>query len=95
MRAWFMKDKIGEQFDAKVINVSPYGIKIRLKEYFVEGFIHVSYLTDDFYHYSERTFSLRGRHTRRSFSIGKEVIVRLDRVDMNERELIFDIVKVL
>lgn len=95
MRAWFMKDKIGEQFDAKVINVSPYGIKIRLKEYFVEGFIHVSYLTDDFYHYSERTFCLRGRHTRRSFSIGKEVVVRLDRVDMDERELVFDIVKVL
>ena len=95
MRAWFMKDRIGEQFDAKITNVSPYGIKIRLKEYFVEGFIHVSYLTDDFYHYSERTFCLRGKHTRRSFSIGKDVIVRLDKVDMDERELVFDIVKVL
>ena len=49
MRVWFMKDKVGEEFDAKVVTITPYGLKVRLKEFFVEGFLHVSYMTDDFY----------------------------------------------
>lgn len=91
MRVWFMKDKVGDEFEAKVVNVTPYGLKVRLKDYFVEGFLHVSYMTDDFYQYNERSFSLVGRHTKRSFRLGDEMKVRIDRVDMDEREIIFDI----
>jgi ribonuclease R len=91
MRAWFMKDKVGEEFDGKIVNITPYGIKVRLRDFYVEGFLHVSYMTDDFYHYNERLMCLIGRHTRRSFSIGKEVKVRIERVDMEEREIILDI----
>ena len=92
MRVWFMRDKVGEKFDAKIVSVTPYGLKVRLKDFYVEGFIHVSYMTDDFYQYNEKTMSLAGRHTRRSFAIGKELKVRIDKVDMEEREIIFDIV---
>jgi ribonuclease R len=92
MRTWFMKDKAGEEFNAKVINVTPYGVKVRLKEFYVEGFLHVSNMTDDFYQFDEHRISLNGRHTRRSFIIGKELKVRLNRVDMEEREIILDIV---
>ena len=92
MRAWFMKDKAGEEFDARVVNVTPYGVKVRLREFYVEGFLHISHMTDDFYQFDERRMSLTGRHTRRSFAIGKELTVRLNRVDMEEREIILDIV---
>ncbi len=89
MRAWFMKDKVGEKFEARVVGISPYGMKVRLKDIYVEGFIHVSSLTDDFYQYNERAFTLRGRHTGRKFRFGHDVEVRLDRVDMDEKELVF------
>jgi ribonuclease R len=92
MRVWFMKDKVGEKFDGKIVNITPYGIKVRLRDFYVEGFLHVSYMTDDFYQYNERLMCLIGRHTRRSFSIGKEVKVRIEKVDMEEREIILDIV---
>jgi len=91
MRVWFMKDKVGEEFEAKVVGVTPYGLKIRLRDFFVEGFLHVSYMTDDYYQYNEHSAKLVGRHMKRSFSIGKEIRVRLDRVDMEEREIILDI----
>jgi ribonuclease R len=93
MRAWFMKDRVGEEFDAKIVSLTSYGLKVRLKDVYVEGFIHVSYLTDDFYQFDERQMKLIGRNTRRSFSIGKELRVRINRVDMEEREIILDIVK--
>jgi ribonuclease R len=89
MRAWFMKDRVGESFEGRIVGISPYGIRVRLHEYYVEGFLHVSYMTDDFYQYNDRTMRLYGRHTGRSFKIGQEIAVRLDRVDMEEREIIF------
>ena len=92
MRAWFMRDKVGESFECRIVGISPYGIRVRLHEYYVEGLLHVSYMTDDYYQYNDRTMRLYGRHTGRSFKIGQEITVRLDRVDMEEREIIFGIV---
>lgn len=87
MRMWFMKDKVGEEFEGKVISVTPYGLKIRLRDYYVEGFLHVSYMTDDYYEYDEKDIVLHGRNKRKRFTIGSELKVRIDRVDMEEREI--------
>lgn len=89
MRVWFMKDKVGEEFEGKVVSVSPYGLKIRLKDYYVEGFLHVSYMTDDYYQYNEKDLSLIGSHRKKQYTIGKELRVRIDKVDMEEREIVF------
>lgn len=91
MRVWFMKDKVGDEFEGKVVNVTPYGLKIRLKDFYVEGFLHVSYMTDDFYEFNERTMILYGKNKKRSFTIGKELKVKVERVDMEERAVIFGV----
>ncbi len=89
MRVWFMKEKVGEEFVAKIVGVTAYGLKVRLKEFYVEGFLHVSYMTDDFYQFNDKNMTLYGRHTKKSFKIGQELKMRVDRVDMEEREVIF------
>lgn len=89
MRAWFMKDKVGDEFAGRIVGVTPFGLRVRLNDFYVEGFIHLSYMTDDFYQYNEKTMRLHGRHTNRSFRIGQELRLRVDRVDMEEREVVF------
>jgi ribonuclease R len=89
MRVWFMKDKVGDEFKGIVISITPFGMRIRLKDFYVEGFLHVSYMTDDFYLYNDQTLTLRGKRSGRIFRIGDEVIVRIDRIDDIEREIIF------
>lgn len=89
MRVWLMKDKVGFEYDARVVNVTPHGFKIRLHDFYVDGFISISLLADDFYQYNERALTLNGTNTGRSFSIGKELRVRIDKVDMEEREIVF------
>ena len=91
MRVWFMKDKTGEEFEGMVVSVTPFGLKIRLKDYYVEGFLHVSYMTDDFYRYDDKSLSLYGIHKKKRFGIGRELKVRIDRVDLQEREIILGI----
>ncbi|MCL0095985.1 ribonuclease R [Thermodesulfovibrionales bacterium] len=91
MMAWFMKDKVGEEFAGRVVSVTPYGLKVRLSDYYVDGFLHVSFMSDDFYRYNEETMSLYGTHKKKRFTIGNEVRVRLDKVDMENKEIIFGI----
>jgi ribonuclease R len=89
MRVWFMKDKVGDEFEGKIVGVTPYGLRVRLRDFYVEGFLHVSHMTDDFYQFNDKNMTLWGRHTKKSFKIGQEVTLRLDSVDMEEREVIF------
>lgn len=89
MRVWFMKERVGESFPGRVVGITPFGLRVRLDEYYVDGFIHVSYLTDDFYQLDDRTMQLVGRNTRHSFKIGQALTLRVDKVDMVEREIVF------
>ncbi len=91
LRAWFMKDKVGEEFDAKVVSVSPYSLRVRLKDYFVEGMIHVSYMGDDYYIFDEQHLQLKGKRTKKQYRLGDEIRVKVLRVDLIEREVIFGI----
>jgi ribonuclease R len=92
MRVWFMKDKVGEEFAARIVGVTPYGMRVRLKEFYVDGFLHVSYMTDDFYQFNDRNMTIYGRNTKKTFKIGQELRLRIDRVDMEERDIIFSLV---
>jgi len=88
MKVWFMKDKVGEEFRGKIIGATSYGLRVRFDDFYVEGFLHVSAMTDDFYAFDEDNFMLRGRHTGRKFRIGDPVEVRIDRVDMEDKEIL-------
>jgi ribonuclease R len=88
MRVWFMKDKVGEEYEGFVIGVAPYGLKIQLKDFFIEGFLHVSYMPDDYYKFDEERYRLIGRHRKKSFTLGEEIRVRIERVDIEGREIV-------
>lgn len=89
MRAWFMKDRVGDEFSGRIVSVNAYGLRIRLDDFYVEGFLHVSHMTDDYYIYDESILSLVGRRKKKTYSIGDSIIVRVDRVDLEEREIVF------
>jgi ribonuclease R len=88
LKAWFMRDKTGDVMSGVIIGVTSYGLRVRLRDYYVEGFLHVSVMTDDFYIFNEETLSLHGKRGRQ-FSMGDPIQVRLDKVDMEEKEILF------
>lgn len=92
LRAWFMKDKVGEEFKGTIIGINANGMRIRLKDFYIEGFLHVSDMTDDFYIFHDECLTLTGRHKRKKFSLGNIITVRIDRVDTIGREIVFGIV---
>jgi ribonuclease R len=87
----FMQHRIGEDFDAMVMNATKYGLFVELSDLFIEGLVPISSLLDDIYSYRENTRQIIGNHTGRRFSIGDTLRVILDRVDEVERRLQFSI----
>lgn len=85
----FMADKIGEEFDGFISGVQPFGFFVELKDYFVEGLVHVSSLGDDFYQYEEDLHRLIGQNRRRQFQIGNPMRVTVQKVNLERKEIDF------
>ena len=90
-KAEFMEDKIGEEFDGIISSVTNFGMFIELPNT-IEGLVHVSYMTDDYYHYDERQFAMIGERTGNVFRIGDEITVRVIKVNKDEHDIDFEIV---
>jgi ribonuclease R len=91
----FMQHRIGEDFDAMVMNATKYGLFVELTDLFIEGLVPLGSLLDDIYTYRENTRQIIGNHSGRRYSIGDRLRVILDRVDEVERRLQFSILEEL
>jgi ribonuclease R len=87
----FMEDKLGEVFEGIITGVAQFGFFVQLRGLFVEGLVHVSTLTDDYYHYVEKQHTLRGERKKRAYRIGDAVSVRVDRVDTVRKRIDFSL----
>lgn len=86
----FMVDKVGDHFDAVVSSVTSFGMFIQLPNT-VEGLIHISNLTDDFYNYNEKSMTLTGRGTHKQFHVGMPLKVTLTNANVEQHQLDFEI----
>ncbi len=91
LKVRFMQDKIGEVYDGTITGVTNFGLFVQLKEFFVEGLIHISTLGDDYYHFIENRHCLRGERRKRIFRIGDAVRVNVDRVDVERKRIDFSL----
>jgi len=90
-KAEFMLDKVGEEFEGLISSVTNFGIFVELPNT-VEGLIRMVDLTDDYYNYHEAQHMLVGERTGRIFRLGDEVKVRVTKVNVDERNIDFELV---
>ncbi|BAQ08616.1 ribonuclease R [Bacillus sp. OxB-1] len=90
-KAQYMLDKIGEEFEGVISSVTNFGMFVEL-ENTIEGLVHVSYMTDDYYRFDDRQMIMIGEHTGKQFRIGDEVTVRVVSVKPEEQAIDFEIV---
>lgn len=91
LKCEFMQDKVGAQFEGVVTGVTPFGLFVRLHEYYIEGLIHVTQLQNDYYHFDQQSMVLVGEKTRMRFGLGDELQIVLSRVDLDNRRIDFDL----
>lgn len=87
-KAYLMKDRVGEVFDATVSSVTNFGIFVAL-ENTVEGLIKIEDLPDDAYLFLEKQLKLKGgQHV---YSLGDKLKVVLTSVHLQARKIDFKI----
>ncbi|MGQ8965928.1 ribonuclease R [Bacillus subtilis] len=90
-KAEYMLDKIGEEFDGIISSVTNFGMFVELPNT-IEGLVHVSFMTDDYYRFDEQHFAMIGERTGNVFRIGDEITVKVVDVNKDERNIDFEIV---
>ncbi|RHW53658.1 ribonuclease R [Lactobacillus bombicola] len=86
----YMSDQVGQHFDAVVSSVTSFGMFIQLPNT-VEGLIHISNLTDDFYSFNEKSMTLTGRGTHKQYHVGMPIKVTLINANIEQHQLDFEI----
>jgi ribonuclease R len=83
----YMQAKIGEEFPGIISKVTNFGLFVELKDVYVEGLLHVTALTNDYYHFDEVTHTLTGERSGQAFRLGDEVRVVVSHVNVEDRKI--------
>ena len=93
-KAEFMESRLFQQFDGIISGVTGWGIYVELPNT-VEGLVHVSTLTDDYYEFDEENYCLVGESSKKAYHLGDPVRVMVSEVDINTKSVDFILVKKL
>lgn len=91
----FMAGKLGEVFSGYVTGVQAFGLFVELEEIYVQGLVHVSSMSDDYYRFDEKAHLLKGENTKQIYRLGDRVEVQVVRVDLERRQIDLALVDVL
>ena len=73
-KAEYMQAHIGETFEGVICGITAWGMYVELPNT-IEGMVHVTALTDDYYHYDEAAYELVGESGCRRFKLGQTIQV--------------------
>ncbi len=90
-KAEYMQQHIGERYEGVISSVTSWGLYVELPNT-VEGLVHISKLSDDFYRYQEIANELVGERHGRRYKLGQKVKIRVDSVDMMIRGVDFSLI---
>ena len=87
----YMKQFIGEVFEATISSITSFGMFIRL-ENTVEGFVAFNDISDDYYMYDEAKRILIGKNTSKIYRIGDNIKVKLIKSDVLTKQIDFEVI---
>lgn len=88
----FMEDKIGAEFDGSISGVTDWGIYVELNDTHIEGMVALRDMADDYYAFDKESFSVVGHNSRRKFTLGDNVRIRIKQADLSRKQLDFEMV---
>ncbi len=83
---------LGEIFEGIISGVTAYGFYVELPNT-VEGLVHITALSDDYYEFDEENYELRGELTKKVYHLGQKVTVRVADADALKRTVDFSVVE--
>ena len=91
-RAAWMEQHVGSQFDGVISGVTSFGLFVELNESKVNGLVHVTQLSNDYYHFDPIRKTLTGERRGREYRLGDPVRIIVLKASLDERKIDFKLV---
>ncbi|WP_434358235.1 ribonuclease R [Parasalinivibrio latis] len=92
LKCEYMQDHVGEVMEGTIANVTGFGFFVRLKELHIDGLVHISNLDNDYYRFDMVGQRLIGESSGRVFRLGDQVTVKVSSVNLDDRQIDFELV---
>ena len=89
LKCYYMRDRIGEEFEGTISAVVPFGVFVALDSVYVEGLVHVSELGEDYFQFDSTKHQMLGERSGKRFRLGDRLCVRLVRADLETGRIDF------
>ena len=87
LKCEYMRDHVGDEFEGIVSAVTGFGLFVQLKDFHIDGLVHISALGDDYYHHDPVQHLLEGERKRVIYRLGDLVTVQVISVIPEEQKI--------
>ena len=87
LKCEFMQDHVGDEFTGVISSVTSFGLFIRLDELYIDGLIHITSLTNDFFQFDGAKHLLVGENSKKVYRLGDKVRVSVVSVSLEQRRI--------
>lgn len=92
LKCEFMKNRVGEIYEGNISGVTGFGLFVELDNICIEGLVHITSLGNDYYQLNDTGYCLTGEHSRKVYSLGDKIHVKVVRVDLDEKKIDLEII---
>ncbi len=92
LKCLYLLPRVGESFEATISSALEFGLFVQLKEMPIDGLVHISAIPGDYWELDAGGMGLVGQRTGRRWQMGDSVKVRLNRVDLSQRQIDFELI---
>lgn len=92
MQVKFLKNKVGKVYDGIISGVTEWGLYVEITANKCEGLVKISSIKNDHYIYNEKTYSIIGYRTKKSYQLGEKVRIKIQRADLEKKQMDFILV---
>ena len=85
----FMKEHVGETFDAHISGIASYGLYCEIDENHCEGLVPLRDLDDDYYEFDEKNYQLVGRRHHHKYLLGDPIKIKVAKANLEKKQLDF------
>lgn len=91
--AEYMQERIGQEFDGTISGVTEWGMYVQVEPTKIEGMVAVREMTDDYYQFDEKSYSLIAKSSGKRYSLGDKVRIKVDRISLEQKTITYTLVK--
>jgi len=92
-QAEYMSERVGQTFTGVISGVAEWGIFVEEEETKCEGLVRITDLGNDYYIFEKENYRIIGKNTRKRYSLGDKVTIRVKSVDLERKSIDYELVK--